>query len=185
MKRCLDPYRYEHTIGVAYISVALAMKYGVDLERAEIAGLLHDCAKAYDIQTIIQKCEKYNIIVSEEEKQIPQTLHAKLGAFIAMHKFKVTDGEIIRAILNHTTGKPGMSILEQIVYVADAIEPGRETTVKLTQIRKNAFEDLDLATYQVLGYTLEYLKKSGKIIEAMTEKAYDYYKEKINQSRVN
>jgi len=178
IRSSLDIDRYEHTLGVAYMCIALSMKYGYDLEKAEIAGLLHDCAKRYDVDTIISKSAKYNISVTEGELAAPGILHAKLGAFMAMHKFHVEDQEIISAILLHTTGKPAMSLPEQILFVADYIEPRRDKAPNLTKIRKIAFEDLDKATYLIMKDKLSYLKKQDTTIAEITVKAYQYYYEK-------
>lgn len=172
----LTPERYEHTLGVAYTAVALAMRYECDLDQAEIAGLLHDCAKQYDDSTIYEMCQKYNISMSEAELKNKALLHTKLGAFIAMKKYQVADKEIISAILCHTTGKPDMSMLEKIVYVADYIEPRRYKAPNLPQIRHMAFIDIDHALLMILGDTLSYLKKTGNWIDEQTVKTYDYYK---------
>ena len=54
LKKKLNPMRYEHTLGVSYTCMALAMRYSANLDQAEMAGLLHDCAKRYDDATIIR-----------------------------------------------------------------------------------------------------------------------------------
>ncbi len=104
LQKKLDSDRYEHTIGVAYTAASLAMRYKYDVNKALIAGLLHDNAKCISYEKKIQLCEKYNIHLSEVEKENPALLHAKLGAFLAMHKFNITDKDIISSILYHTTG---------------------------------------------------------------------------------
>lgn len=184
IRSSLDPVRYEHTLGVSYMCIALAMKYGCDLERAEIAGLLHDCAKRYDEETILSKSTKYNISVTDSELAAPAILHAKLGAFMAMHKYHVEDKEIISAILVHTTGKPSMSLLEQILFVADYIEPRRNKAPNLAEIRKIAFEDLNKATHLIMKDTLNYLKCQKIPFDQITENAYHYYCE-INCEKEN
>jgi predicted HD superfamily hydrolase involved in NAD metabolism len=179
MKLKLDRERYEHTLGVAYLSAALAMKYECDIKKAQIAGLLHDCAKCISDDKKLQKCMKHNISMTAIEKENPYLLHAKLGAFLAMNQYKIEDKEIIGAILNHTTGKPDMTELEKIVFVADYIEPGRDKAKNLDFIRKLAFEDLDRAVYQITKDTLEYLNYKGRAVDQMTVKTYFYYKEKL------
>lgn len=178
LKSSLDLRRFEHSLSVSYICIALAMRYGYNLEKAELAGLLHDCAKQYDDTVILNKCAKYNISITESEKMAPGILHAKLGAFMAMHKFHINDNDIVSAILSHTTGKPGMSLLEQIVFVADYIEPRRDKAPFLSKIRKIAFEDLDKATYLIMENTLNYLKCSQIPYDSMTERAFEYYRNK-------
>lgn len=175
LKNILDKARYEHTIGVAYTAVCLAMRYEYDLEKAEEAGLLHDCAKCISDEKKLKQCEKHNISLTETEKNNPFLLHAKLGAFYAMHKYGITDKEVINAILLHTTGAPDMSLLEKIIYVADYIEPNRKEAPNLKEIRRIAFEDLDKAVYMISRDTLEYLKAKNVEIDNMTVKAYEYY----------
>ena len=99
----LTPSRYEHTISVSFTAAALAMRYGCDLDKAELAGLLHDCAKHYSNDTIIRKCEKQKIALTEDEKKAPAVLHAKYGAWLAETKYHITDPEILSAIRWHTT----------------------------------------------------------------------------------
>lgn len=178
LKRKQSSERYEHTIGVAYTAICMAMRFDCDLKKAEIAGLLHDCAKCFSDEAQLSKCEKYHIRISEAERQAPYLLHSKLGAFIAMDKFGITDKDMINAILYHTTGRPAMSTLEKIIYIADYIEPRRTKAQNLTEIRRMAFVDLDITMLMILGDILEYLrKKQLENIDEMTVKAYDYYKQ--------
>lgn len=175
MEKTLSEKRYEHTLGVAYTAIALAMRYDVSIEDAEVAGLLHDCAKEIEDDKAIAYCEKHHIRISESEKANPSLLHAKLGSFIAMNTYHVEDPDIINAILNHTTGRPNMSRLEKIIFVADYIEPGRNKAQNLDGIRKLAFMDLDAALLQILSDTLEYLNQKEKSIDPMTDKTYQFY----------
>lgn len=173
-----DKKRYEHTIGVSYTAASLAMCYGYDVSKAQIAGLLHDCAKHYSDERILQLCEKYNISMTKVEKRNPFLLHAKLGAFLAMRKYHIDDEEIVSAILVHTTGKPNMSLLDKIIYVADYIEPNRYRAPNLTKIRKLAFENIDEAYIKILAQTIEHLENSQGEIDDMTYKAYEFYVKK-------
>ena len=100
---------------------------------------------------------------------------------MAMKKFHIQDRDIINAILNHTTGRPDMSELEKIIYIADYIEPGRKQAPNLAEIRRLAFHDLDMALVKILGDTLIYLKESGTEIDPMTQKTYEYYSKTINE----
>lgn len=175
LKRKLDAERYEHTIGVTYTAAALAMRHDCDLKKAYLAGLLHDCAKCIPDETKLNKCLKYHISVTETERNNPGLLHSKLGAFLAMDKYHIGDKDIINAILYHTTGRPAMSTLEKIIFIADYIEPLRDKAPRLAQIRHIAFMDLDLAMQMILTDTLEYLKKKPEDIDSSTEKALVYY----------
>ncbi len=181
LKRNLDKRRYEHTIAVSYTAAALAMRYGCDIKKARLAGLLHDCAKCIPNDKKIELCHKYNIHMNEAEMKNPFLLHAKLGAFLTMHKYKIQDKEIINAILNHTTGKPNMATLDKLVYVADYIEPGRDKAPNIEEIRKLAFMDLDQALFQILCNTLSYLESFEGDVDPLTQKAYDYYKKLLQK----
>ena len=172
----LDVKRYEHTLGVAYTAAALAMRYGENIYDAELAGLLHDCAKCIDNEKKIQICEKHQIEISDSERKNPFLLHAKVGGYIANKKYDVKDSNILNAVIYHTTGRPEMSMLEKIIYIADYIEPGRNTAPNLATIRSLVFQDLDKALLQILEDTLTYLQKTDKEIDPMTQKTYEYYK---------
>lgn len=179
MEKMLDPKRYEHTLGVEYTAAALAMRYGADIKNAQLAGLLHDCAKCMSDEKRLKICEKHNISVNEVERRNPYLLHAKVGSFLAMDEYGVRDADVINSILNHTTGRPGMSMLEKIIFVADYIEPGRKHAPNLTEIRKLAFTDLDKALLKVLEDTLSYLQEGGGEMDPMTRKTYEYYCSKV------
>ncbi|MDO4343482.1 MAG: bis(5'-nucleosyl)-tetraphosphatase (symmetrical) YqeK [Eubacteriales bacterium] len=179
LKKYLDENRYEHTQGVMYTSAALAMRYGADIEKAEVAGLLHDCAKCIPDAKKVKLCLKNQILMTETEQKNPFLLHAKVGAYIARAKYGVEDEEILSAIACHTTGKPDMSLLDKIVYIADYIEPMRSKAPNLADVRKLAFEDIDVTLFKILSDTLAYLRNSPKNLDSMTMRAYEYYKQQF------
>lgn len=182
MKTVMNEKRYEHTLGVSYTSAALAMRYGYDITAARVAGMLHDNAKCVDDLTLLQLSNQYGLPVSEAEKQNPYLLHAKVGAYLAKEKYGVGEDEIIQAVRYHTTGRPNMSLLEKIVFVADYIEPNRRMIDGLDEIRQLVFEDLDQGVAKILERTLQYLKSKSNeqsSIDEMTVMAYEYYKDCI------
>lgn len=181
MKEELQGDRYEHTLGVMYTAEALAMRYGVDMTKAAVAGLLHDCAKCIPNAQKLKLCKKHDIEISELEKHNPSLLHAKLGAYMAKKVYGVNDEEILSAIRWHTTGKPDMSMLDIIIYMADYIEPNRDKAPNLKEIRKLSFENIELALYEVLQGTLVYLKDKPDMVDPMTQISYDFYKWKLNK----
>jgi len=182
LKKEMDDSRFEHTLGVMYTCAALAMRYEYDLDRAMLAGLMHDCAKCMSNAKKLKTAEKNHLEITELERKNPFMLHAKVGAFLAEKKYDIDDKEVLNAIRWHTTGRPNMSLLEKMVYVADYIEPKRDKAPNLPQIRKLAFEDLDLALLKILEDTLDYLDESSDEMDSMTKKTYDYYKEKLKNS---
>ena len=179
LKKEMDDSRYEHTLGVMYTCAALAMRYNYDLEKAMLAGLLHDCAKCMPNAKKLKMAEKHHLEISELERKNPFMLHAKLGAFLAKKKYDIEEKEILDAIRWHTTGRPQMTLLDKIVYIADYIEPKRDKAPNLAVIRQMAFTNLDDALLKILTDTLGYLGDSSEHVDSMTKMTYDYY---INQN---
>ena len=177
MEKELDPKRYEHTLGVAYTAASLAMCYGADLNSALIAGMLHDCAKCLSNEKKISICKKHNLPINPAEEKNPFLLHAKVGSYLASKKYGVTDPDILNAILNHTTGRPDMSLLEKIIFIADYIEPGRNKAADLPRVRKLAFEDLDACMAEILCDTLKYRSRVGGPLDPSTQLAYEFYRQ--------
>ncbi len=177
MEQELSSKRYLHTLGVSYTAACLAMAHGADMESAMTAGLLHDCAKPLKGEEHIALCEKHQLDISDVERLNPSALlHAKVGAYLAQSRYGVTVPDILNAIKYHTTGRPKMSKLEKILYIADYIEPGRKHVADLEQIRQMAYQDLDATMARILENTLAYLKTTDGQIDTMTEETYQYYK---------
>lgn len=183
LEKELDPKRYEHTLGVAYIAAALAMRYEADLYKAELAGMLHDCAKCMSNEKKLLLCRKNGMEITAIELKNPFLLHAKAGSLVARKKFHIQDQDILNAVKSHTTGRPCMSVLEKIVFIADYIEPGRKNAPGLQEIRKLAFENLDACLYRILEDTLAYLRDQEGDIDPMTENTYQYYKGYMDKMR--
>lgn len=179
LKKELDKERYTHTLGVMYTAAALAMAHQANLEQAIYAGLLHDCAKCISNHEKLKLCKKHKIPVSPSELRSPFLLHAKLGAYFAKKRYKVEDRDILHAIQVHTTGEPGMNLLDKIIYIADYIEPNRGKAPNLEEVRRIAFEDLDQAMLKILSDTLEYLKRKGGEIDPLTLETYHYFKHEV------
>lgn len=177
LKTQMSAWRYEHTMGVMYTAAALAMRYDVNIEKAMLAGLLHDCAKtkAYPPERLLNLCQEHGVPISESEAKKPDLLHAKAGAYLALQKYGVYDQEILQAISCHTTGRPNMTLLDKILYIADFIEPGRDEALNLPQVRKLAFVKLEDCLLRILEDSLVYLEKKKDIIDPMTSETYKYY----------
>lgn len=183
MEKELDAKRFEHTLGVAYTAAALAMCHDVDPIKAETAGLLHDCAKCLSDDKKIAVCKKNNMEINSVERRNPYLLHAKAGCCIAKNKFNIDDQDILNAIFNHTTGRPGMSTLEKIIYIADYIEPSRKQAPNLPAVRKQAFLDLDRTLVKILSDILNYLQDGGGELDPLTKETYDYYTDLLQNSQ--
>lgn len=168
--------RFVHTLNVACTAANLAMCYGADIDQADAAGLLHDCAKCMNLGKMLKLCDKAGLELSEFEKNSASLLHSKAGAVLAASKYGIIDEDILNAIRYHTTGRPGMSLLEKIIFVSDYIEPGRDSAPNLPLVRKLAFESIDDCVLQILKDTLGYLGTTGAEVDPMTQKTYDYYR---------
>lgn len=181
LQQTLTPKRYLHTLGVAYLSASLAMCHGASHRDALVAGLLHDCAKNYPEEEMLSKCLELGIPLSEHEKRIPELIHAAYGAYLAESEYGIRQNDILLAVRNHTLGRPNMSPIEQIVYLADYLETGRTqpTTPSLDEIRKTAFLSLDKATYLVSKNSIAYFEATGKDADPMTNQVFEYYNKLI------
>lgn len=175
LKKELKKERYRHTIGVMYTAASMAMCYGENIEDAMTAGLLHDCGKFAPPGEQVRLCKQYDLSLREAELEMPALIHAKLGAYLAQNKYGINNGNILNAILYHTTGRPDMTLLEKIVFLADYIEPGRKMIPGLSEVRKLAFEDIDQAVCLCTGQTISYLEKSGRPIDPMTKDTFLFY----------
>ncbi|MBQ7480469.1 MAG: bis(5'-nucleosyl)-tetraphosphatase (symmetrical) YqeK, partial [Lachnospiraceae bacterium] len=102
MEEKLGHHRYIHSVGVAGTAVSLAMKYGENIYKAQIAGILHDCAKCYDDEELVRLCRKKEIEVTDFEEKHGFLLHAKYGAYLAENKYGIRDEDILNAIRWHT-----------------------------------------------------------------------------------
>ena len=182
LEKYLDEQRLLHTLGVMYTCASLAMVHGYNLMDAQVAGLLHDSAKCIPNKKKLEMCKKHHIPVTEVEREHPFLLHAKLGAYIAKEKYHVEEESILSSITYHTTGKPDMTKLEKIVYIADYIEPMRDKAPNLDSIRRTAFQDLDECMYEILRDTLSYLDGNPGEIDTMTRDAFEFY-QKLHQER--
>lgn len=176
MSKSLEQDRFYHSIGVSDTAACLAVKYDYDINKARIAGLIHDYAKRDSVETYIDYCIANNINITLAERANPQLLHAKIGAYLAENELKINDSDILSAITYHTTGRPNMSLLDKIIYIADYIEPGRYKQPNLLTIRKEAFENLDKCMYMILDDTVKHLKSKNYAIDTITEDTYNYYK---------
>ncbi len=177
----LDAHRAAHTAGCESEAVRLAERWGGDRQAAAEAGILHDVTKnlSYDDQLIL--CEKYGIILKSGERDNPKLLHAITGAAVAGDEFGAS-GEICAAIRRHTTGRPDMTLLQKIIYLADFIEPTRDFP-GVGELRKLAYEDIDLAMARALEMSLEEIRAGGKEPFRDTVEAFLWYNAKRGDNK--
>ena len=179
LKEKLPKKRYEHTLGVAYTAASLAMCYGEDILKAELAGILHDVAKAKKSFELKDDMKGYidpytdGAYVDLIANKAPQILHAVYAPYLAKKDYKIEDKDILSAIRWHTTGKKDMTMLEKIVFVADYIEPNRKKLPDLDRIRTLSFHDISEAVKAIAKSTIEYLGSQGMYIDKFTYELSD------------
>lgn len=163
--------RIPHVLGTEQEAVRLALHYGTDVNKARVAALLHDCTKKLEMDDQMALCQKYGVRLDDLEKTALKLLHSKTGAEIARDVFGV-DEEIYLAINWHTTGRPGMSLLEKIIYMADYIEPTRDFD-GVDELRRVTYENLDAGLEMGLSMTVEDMHRRGNPVHSATLAALD------------
>jgi len=176
LRSILDKERYRHSLSVERTAVALAKIYGVDRKKASLAALLHDCAKYMGGKQLLKEAKKRKLKLDPIFKKQPRLLHGIIGTYIAKERFHIKDKNILAAINHHTSGRPGMSKLEEVIYMADHIEPGRDYK-NVKKIRKIAKKDLNKTIALVAEEMLKYLLEKGKVIYPLTLATRNHYLE--------
>lgn len=178
LKQVLTEKRYNHSIGVMNTAVEMAEHFGADVEKTRIAALLHDCAKNYSSSEMFELCERYNVILDDITRSSRGLIHGFLGAVIAEKYYGVTDPEIYDAIYYHTIGKPDMSLITKIIYIADGIEPSRNFE-GVDRIRDMVYEDIDRALVLQIDYTIRSVINKGGLLHTNTIDTRNFYLRKI------
>lgn len=175
----LSEKRLLHTEGVRITALRLAEIYGEDVDKTEIAALSHDMCKCTDVAILNDYVYSFGL----DEKYIdnPNLAHSKIAAKIIEQDYNVDDEDIINAVSFHTTGRAGMSRLEKIIYLADAIEPNRDYP-SVNLLREEACRNLDDAMIMSLERTINYINSQGHFLDDDTLKARDYY---IKEKSIN
>lgn len=173
LKNVLDPNRFNHSVNVMEMAESLAKYYGADINKARLAGILHDCGKNYKGDDARDYVKNMGYEPDEIEMLQPKLLHGIIGENLAKEIYGVTDEEILGAIRWHTTGKAGMNLLEKIIYIADYIEPLRSFE-GIENMRKVAFEDLDKCIVYCSESTIDFILKKGVLLHQNTVETRNY-----------
>ena len=169
--------RYKHSLRVAETAKKLALNYDVDSKKAYLAGFIHDCAK-YNEENYINKF-KIDLSSYPVSSIKDPVLHAFLGAEVAKKVYNICDEDVLNAIKYHTTGRPAMTDLEKIIFIADAIEPGRDFE-GIENIRKFAYDDLNKAMLALLDSNIIFLINKKALINPLSFEARNYLIEEKN-----
>ncbi|MDK2877776.1 MAG: hypothetical protein PWR06_492 [Thermoanaerobacteraceae bacterium] len=167
LKAGLKESRFKHSLGVMETSIILARRYGADVKKAGIAGLIHDCARDIPAESQLKMVENFGILLDDIEKLEPALIHGPLGAAIARKNFGVDDEEILNAVRLHTTGDKNMTLLEKIIFLSDYIEPGR-CFPGVEDLRVKAFKDLDEAMISAYDSTIKYVTERESLLHPRT-----------------
>ena len=172
LKEKLDDFRFKHSIAVSEKAVELAVLYGADVEKAYIAGLLHDIQKNLSEAEQLLFFSDSAIMLTDVEKASSKVWHAISGAEYIKNELKISDFDIINAVRYHTTGRSGMSILEKVIYIADFTSADRNypDVDILREIVKN---DLDEGVIYALRHTIVSLATKMQPIHPDTLDAYN------------
>lgn len=162
LKTMMNPHRFRHTLGVRKEAVRLAYLHGAPVQKAALAGLLHDCAKGMSQPQLAQIAEKEHLVQDEAMLQSGAMLHGPVGAYVAQKQFGIRDEDVLNAIRSHTIGRPGMTLLELVIFVADATEEGRENYKGLHEIRALSNISLPGAALRSMELTEEYLRENNR-----------------------
>lgn len=170
--------RKAHSLRVAVAAAKKAVQLGVDERSAVTAALFHDCAKNLPITSPL--LEGFSLPQGVPVPVPQPVLHQFTGAYVAENAFGITDRDVLNAVRYHTSGREDMSLLEQIVFLADMVEDGRAYDVA-ERLRRLYYEEeggLDFTTFEALRETLYYLEKKGDVYP-LTRRAYEYLERKL------
>lgn len=158
----------------------LAEIYGENVEKAAFAGRYHDIAKCFNESKMNEYILKYNI----DKKYLNNTAlaHSKVAAAILENEFDVSDEDVLNAVRSHTTGRVGMSLLEEIVYVSDAIEENRDYP-ELKMLQQEATKDLDKTCLFIMNFAVQMILDKGRIVDEDTITAREFIKERIRRRK--
>lgn len=177
LKGMLTEQRYRHSLGVMETAVEMANIFGVDPEKARLAGLLHDCAKNIDKSKMIPLCKELGVPLDPVKKDQKGLIHADLGAKMLETEFGIDDPEIVDAVKYHTLGRESMTDLEKILYLADIIEPNRTPFEGMDELRRLCKTNLDCAMLFALERSIEYIQHRHKKLHSQTLQAQQYFLE--------
>lgn len=167
LKGRLSAHRLQHSLDVAAEARTLAPLYGVDPEKAYAIGLLHDYAKGMSGSALLALAEEHGLLEDETERQVPDLLHAPVGAYLLETELGIEDPEFLQAVRVHTLGSMDMSIMDKIIYLADTFEPGRDYP-GVERIKCIAGRDLDQAMLLAMDATIRYCLEKGRILHPRT-----------------
>jgi predicted HD superfamily hydrolase involved in NAD metabolism len=172
-----------HTEGVRQTAMKLAEQFGDGnpelVEKAELAALYHDMYRGVPVD-VLNYYVKHLDLDEKRYKDNANLAHGKIAAIVIQRDFDEKDQDIINAVSYHTTGRPEMSLLEKIIYIADAVEPNRSYP-GVQNLRQILEYDLDKAVLQSLTNTINYVRSEKKFLDEDTVLAKEYFEKLIKE----
>lgn len=163
----LSARRFEHSLNVAWTAEKLAEQYGVNKSKAYYTGLVHDYAKGMSGAELLIKAEEAELIEDPVDRQLPDLLHAPVGAILLKQELGIKDEEILQAVSSHTLGNLNMSTLDKIIFLADMVEPKRDFP-GIERLRCLVTRNLDMAMLYGLETTIKYCIDQQRLIHPRT-----------------
>lgn len=173
LKERLSSSRYIHSLGVSEMAKRLAEKYGADPEKAELAGLVHDCAKDMSLEDMQKVAEEGHFAIDPHMHDSKAILHGPAGAVLAKKIYGIKDEDVLSAIYYHTTGAANMTVLQKIIFLADYIEPSRDFP-GVDKIRKAAEKSLYKGMITAYKSTISHLLDQKAYIYPLTLEGWNY-----------
>lgn len=173
-RAALSPKRYSHVCGTMRAAAKLSVLWRQDAQKAQIAALLHDCAKC--LPPLVQE------VLSGDETGIAPVWHAPAGAALARTEYGITDEDVLRAIRLHTTGDWGMTDFEALIYAADLVEPTRDFP-GVEDYRSRISEDIDGFMRYALVRVSALIERKGKRAHPASMRASAWYEQKQTEDK--
>lgn len=172
LKKILSPKRFNHCVNVSLMAEKLAKNYGVDSEKAKLAGLLHDICKEKTDEENVEILKKNGYFVSSDKINAVKILHGPSASFFLKEEYDITDTEILNAVRYHTTGRKNMTLFEKIIFTADYISSERDWS-NVEEIRSIAFRNIDEAVLIKLVYAIKKCINNSQSIDIKTVELYN------------
>ena len=174
-RKRLGDKRYHHTLNVEKMAVKLAKRYGADCDQVALAALLHDTAKEMPTADQLALLRAHPDLAGNTENRPTPIWHGVCAAILAKTEWGVTDEAVLSAVACHTAGKPGMTLLDKILFLADMTSEERDFD-GVEELRQLEMEDIDKAMYKALDDSMTFVKKGNKPLDSMSAAAWEDFR---------
>lgn len=172
LRKILSPKRFEHCVNVSLMAEELAKNYGIDSEKAKLAGLLHDICKEKSDEENISILKNNGYFETSGKINSIKILHGPAASFLLKEKYNITDIDILNAVRYHTTGRKNMTLFEKIIFTADYVSVERDW-LNVEKVRNLAFKNIDEAVLIKLIYAIKKCVNNNQSISINTVELYN------------